>query len=233
MPKISVILPTYCHANSVGYAIQSVLDQTYRDFELIIIDDASVDGTQEILEEFKQKDSRIKVYRNQVNSGCPARNCNEAIKNYATGEYIAFQFDDDYWFSWCLEALIKEAEDVDFLFGQTVYINYDTKIMRGILGDYDFDKEKILLNNRIANNAIMMRRATFLELGGYDETPIVTRVCDWELYIRIYHQGYRTKRIPQLISVCYTSMPGSVGVTFNYDMKQVKEYIRKKIGLDS
>jgi glycosyltransferase involved in cell wall biosynthesis len=229
MAAISVILPTYCHCGSLINAVQSVLDQSYKEFELIMIDDGSTDGTRKILENFRRRDQRVKVYRHESNSGCPARICNQAIKNYATGQYIAFQFDDDYWFTWCLEYLVRKAGNFDFLFGQSVYINYSDKTIRGVLGNYDLTKEKIINSNYIANNAVLIRRRVFLEAGGFDEHPLLTRVCDWELWIRLLFKGYRIHRIPQLLGVCYTGQPGSVGVTFDLDIKRVKEYIRNNL----
>jgi len=59
-PKISVIIPTYNRANSLPRSIKSVLNQTYQDFELIVVDDGSTDSTRELVEEFQKKDSRIK-----------------------------------------------------------------------------------------------------------------------------------------------------------------------------
>jgi len=59
-PTVSVIIPTYNRAHIVGRAIQSVLDQTYQDFELIIVDDRSTDNTKDIIKEFQKKDKRIK-----------------------------------------------------------------------------------------------------------------------------------------------------------------------------
>jgi len=229
MPKVSVILPTYHHCETVGRAVQSVLDQTYRDFELIIIDDGSTDGTSEILNHFKWADDRVTVYRNEQNSGCPARVCNEAVKKYASGEYIAFQFDDDFWFEWCLESLVNGSPGFDFVYGQTVYINFATKRLEGILGNIKIDKSNILERNRLANNAVLIKRSVFLELGGFDESPLIKRVCDWELWTRLVYHDYKINNIPQLISICYAFRPHSVGVLFDFDQKTIKKYIADKL----
>lgn len=92
MPKVSVILPTYNRAHLVGRAIRSVLDQTYRDFELIVVDD-STDNTDEVVKSFN--DPRIRYIR-ELKRGSAAAARNIGIKA-AQGEYIAFQDSDDEW----------------------------------------------------------------------------------------------------------------------------------------
>jgi glycosyltransferase involved in cell wall biosynthesis len=93
MPKVSVIIPAFNADSYITQAIQSVLDQTLRDFELIIIDDASKDETWPIIKQFAEKDSRIRAYRNDVNLGITG-NRNRGLE-LATGQYIAWQDADD------------------------------------------------------------------------------------------------------------------------------------------
>jgi glycosyltransferase involved in cell wall biosynthesis len=95
VPKVSIIIPTYNRANLLSRAIKSVLDQTFQDFELIIVDDGSTDNTKEVIERFQKKDSRIK-YIFQENSGGPSRPNNVGIKN-SNGKYIAILESDDEW----------------------------------------------------------------------------------------------------------------------------------------
>src|SRR5262249_55117741 len=93
MPKVSVIIPTHNRAEFLRSAITSVLKQTFQDFEIVIIDDASKDHTREVIANFN--DTRIKVIYNQVNKGdAGARNIGVMNSNC---EYIAFLDDDDEW----------------------------------------------------------------------------------------------------------------------------------------
>lgn len=85
-PKVSVILTSYNHGKYLGEAIESTLNQTFQDFELIIRDDASSDDSWHIISEYR--DIRIKAFRNKVNRG-PVFGVNKAISEIATGEYIA------------------------------------------------------------------------------------------------------------------------------------------------
>jgi len=86
MPKVSVIIPNYNHARFLEQRIQSILNQTYQDFEILYLDDASTDDSNEVFAQFKD-DRRIRSILNQTNSGSPFKQWNRGIKA-ATGDYI-------------------------------------------------------------------------------------------------------------------------------------------------
>jgi len=90
---ISVIMPVYNRAEFIGEAIQSILSQTYKNFELIIIDDASTDNTLKVISEFTDDDDRILLLKNKKNEGVAATR-NRGIE-IAKGEFIAFMDSDD------------------------------------------------------------------------------------------------------------------------------------------
>lgn len=92
-PTVSVILPTYNRRGLIARSIRSVLQQTYRDFELIVVDDGSTDGTAAVLRKFR--DRRMRVFRLRRNKGAGAAR-NTGIRR-AKGDYIAFQDSDDEW----------------------------------------------------------------------------------------------------------------------------------------
>lgn len=94
MGKVSVIVPVYNAENYVGEAIESVLNQTYRDFELILIDDRSADRSREICEAYRKKDHRIVVLENTSQSHGPGPTRNIGL-DHATGEYLLFLDSDD------------------------------------------------------------------------------------------------------------------------------------------
>jgi glycosyltransferase involved in cell wall biosynthesis len=110
-PKISVIVPTYNRSELLPRAINSILNQTFKDFELIIVDDGSTDNTKKIIEKYSENDSRIK-YIYQENSGGPPRPKNTGIK-IAKGNYIAFLDSDDEWLPSKLEEQIKKYIEND------------------------------------------------------------------------------------------------------------------------
>lgn len=108
MPLVSVIMPSYNHEKFISEAIESVLGQTFEDFELIIIDDASIDQSPQIIQEFSPKDNRIKKIFHKENLGI-AKTLNDGVKN-SIGKYIALIASDDLWVSEKLEKQIKILE---------------------------------------------------------------------------------------------------------------------------
>lgn len=101
-------MPSYNHEKFIFETIESILGQTFQDFELIIIDDKSTDGSRQIIEEFAQKDNRIKRIFHKKNLGI-AKTINEGVRN-STGNYVALIASDDVWVSEKLEKQIKILE---------------------------------------------------------------------------------------------------------------------------
>ena len=93
LPKISLIMSVYNGEDYLAEAIESVLNQTFRDFELIVINDCSTDSTPEILNGFQERDNRVKVHTNEVNLRLPS-SLNKAI-SLAKGKYVARMDADD------------------------------------------------------------------------------------------------------------------------------------------
>ena len=128
-PLVSVILPTHNRAHLLPRSINSVLNQTYRNLELIIIDDASKDETKLLLENLIQKDDRIKYIKNKHNLGAPLSR-NKGIK-LAKGRYIAFQDSDDEWLPTKIEKQINvfmSNKDVDAVYCGITYCKENDKL---------------------------------------------------------------------------------------------------------
>ncbi len=107
-PLVSVLIASYNGNKFIAEAIESVLNQTYSNFEIIISDDCSTDNTVEIVKLFASKDTRIKVYVNNVNLG-DYPNRNKAV-GYASGEYIKYLDHDDIMYKHCLEIMVDAME---------------------------------------------------------------------------------------------------------------------------
>ena len=189
-PRISVIIPTYNRQKLLARAIESVLNQTFKDFELFIVDDGSTDNTKEVVREFQKRDSRIK-YIWQENSGAPARPKNTGIKN-AKGNYIAFLDDDDEWLSEKLEKQLELFEglesDLGFVGCNILVINESNK---KIWREYKIPRyssqiffEELLEGNFIlTSSSIMIKKEVLDKIGLFDEN--LKFGDDWDLWLRI------------------------------------------------
>lgn len=186
-PKVSVIMPVFNGSRFVGEAIESILNQTFKNFELIIIDDCSTDNSVSIINAYK--DTRIKIIQNNVNIGSTASR-NKGLVN-SQGEYIAILDCDD------IALSIRLEEEVNFLDKNPDFgvVGGWTKIMNenGVENGYswknDLPPEKIpsilLFKNYITHSSSMIRREAMLP--DFYKTNSITAgtVEDYELWIRI------------------------------------------------
>ena len=122
-PLISIITPNYNCSRFIAETIESVLAQTYTNWEMIIVDDCSTDNSYEIALNYSKKDSRIKVYKNENNSGA-AFSRNKAIE-IAKGEYIAFLDSDDLWSLDKLEKQLRFMQENNYFFTYTNFEHID------------------------------------------------------------------------------------------------------------
>lgn len=121
---VSIIMPSYNTANFISESIESVMAQTYKNWELIIVDDCSTDNTDDVVKSYLN-DSRIIYIKNPKNCGA-AVSRNLALRE-AKGKWIAFLDSDDFWMEGKLEKQISFMEDNDYHFSYTDYIEIDAK----------------------------------------------------------------------------------------------------------
>lgn len=188
---ISVVIPTYNASNSIETAIDSVLNQTYQNFEIIIIDDLSKDDTWNKLLKIKNKDSRIFIFQNEKNSKS-AFTRNQAIDK-AKGEYIALLDDDDYWDSNKLEKqleFLESNEDIDFV-GTNAFI-WDRKGTYGEIRKPMYpNKNDLVKTSPFVNPSVMFRKKTIQAVGGYRVSSETVRGQDYDLFLRMYVEGMK------------------------------------------
>lgn len=168
VPTVSVIIPTYNRAHLVAQAIRSVLDQIFPDFEIIVVDDASADGTEKVVKGFG--DSRIHYLRHEQNRGAPwSRNSGAEM---ARGEYLAFLDSDDIWYSEMLERQLTVLLSLPPAVGMTCcsMIRREGEshtILRPGRRDLTFD-ENLMYGNGICTSSFVVRKAAFQAVGGFD-----------------------------------------------------------------
>ena len=209
MEKVSVIIPTYNRADKLYGSIQSVLDQTYIDLNLIIVDDASTDDTERVVSEIN--DERILYYKLEKNVGAAgARNTGVKLSD---SELIAFHDSDDKWLPDKLEKQVKYLTDhpsFDMVYGKIRFIAGDEVFTRpdetinGELEGYIYPW--LLARNTIGTPAILVRRNCFEEAGGFDDT--LRCLEDWEFIVR-FAKSHRIGYIDDILVDSYDSA-GSV-----------------------
>lgn len=226
-PVVSIVTPTYCRMKEglLKRCIESVQAQTYTDYEHIIIDDGSSDGSQDLILEYAKEDDRIVYVRHDQNSGLPAIRTNEGIL-LARGEYIAFAFDDNVLKPEFLETLLDGIKESGADIEHSV-AELPTNAKDSILfGTQQVSKEKMLLCNQIANGSVLCRKDVFEKIGLYDPHLCVKRVCDWDLWIRALEFGLKLHGIDKVLHIEYgVASENSLGNTVYLDFKISAAYI--------
>lgn len=197
-PPISVIIPTYNGAPYLREALESIANQTFRDFEVIIIDDVSTDSTVEIAREYAAKDSRLRVYQNENNLGF-AGNRNKAV-TLARGQYIAWLDQDDIALPERLELqykLLESDERLGIVGGAMAVFNEkgQVRVRHYPAGDKEIRK-MIFRFSPVALPACMMRKSVFLEMGGYSLRWSPAGDLDMTFKIGLTH---RLGNVPQVV----------------------------------
>ncbi|MDK9737700.1 glycosyltransferase family 2 protein [Vibrio sp. D404a] len=147
-PLVSVVMPAYNSAQSILASVYSVLNQTYQNIELIIVDDCSTDGTLDVLESIV--DPRVKVYKLITNSGSPAAPRNKALE-LATGQYISFLDSDDLWKPEKVQRQLAFMQESGSLFACTAYRVIDS---RGVQVASYSPPEKVGYKQLLSNNSV-------------------------------------------------------------------------------
>lgn len=185
MPTVSAIITTFNRKQFLGLAIGSVLAQTYANFELLILDNSSSDGTEQLVAEFP--DARIRYIRHPEMNIAQQRNLG---LGEAQGEYVAFLDDDDEWLPRKLELQLgvfaQGSERLALVYGGLVWVD---PVGRE-LGGFKPNLRGRVLNGLLAQNPFtgsasnpMMRASALKAISGYDNR--ITTGEDWELYLRL------------------------------------------------
>ena len=199
MPRVSVVIPTFNCERFIGRTVGSALRQTYRDFEIIVVDDGSTDGTQAVLAEYGEALHYIK----QANQGASA--ARNAALSRATGEYIAYLDADDLWHP---EKLAHQVEYLDaypscgFVHTEVAVIDEQDSVLYA-----RFNKETgrtvpqgkclrdILQRSHIQTLTVLERRSAFDRAGEFDlRLPVAQDYLHW---IQVALQGYEVGYLPE------------------------------------
>jgi len=208
-PLVSVIIPSYNHEKFLKERIDSVLNQTFQDFELIILDDLSPDNSREIIESYRAHPKVSQIIYNEKNSGSTFFQWNKAVLSLAKGEFIWIAESDDVADPKFLEALVpmlQQHSEVVLAYSQSAKMDSEGKITGSwsewtqdlVEGNYFNDSfqmngqeytEKFLIHkNTIPNaSAVLFRRKTYAEIGG--AVVDMKTNGDWDLWLKFLLLG--------------------------------------------
>jgi len=186
-PTVSVIIPTYNRAHLIGKAIKSILNQTFQDFEIIVIDDGSTDNTEETVKNFNN--FKIRYIRHTNNRGVSvARNTGIRVSR---GKYIALLDSDDEWLPEKLEKQIKtfksESPEVGIVYSNVLHIDESGKNMHKLTNPKKVEGhiyEDLLGGNYVGTSStLLIKKECFNRVGLFDD--LLKAENDWDMWIRI------------------------------------------------
>lgn len=191
--KVSVIMPTWNRALIIERAIDSVISQSYTNFELIISDDGSTDNTEEIVHGYSSSDNRI-IYIKNDHAGV-SRTRNSGLQN-STGQLIAYLDSDNVWADHFLLLMVNtfvDNPDTNTLYCALKRVT-DISPVKEFISFRHYDRKYLLSRNYIDMNIFMHRRHLFDDFGGFNESINVLE--DWDLIVRY------TKHNPPYVLEC-------------------------------
>ncbi len=230
-PLVSIITPAYNAEKMIGETIESVQSQTYDNWEMIVVDDGSQDGTTAVIEQISRQDGRIKLIRQQNAGVASARN--RAIES-ASGELIAFLDADDLWKP---EKLAKQVavfqkdrrKEIGLVYTEKCCFGNDISECRpchSVSYSYiESDYHRLLIFNFIATLTVMVRRDVLRKTGVFDDAFFGTE--DWDLWLRIAEKSC-LKKIDEDLAM-YRIHPAGISQNPERKIREVYKVMQKHL----
>lgn len=205
-PLVSIITPSYNSTKFIPATIESVLAQTYQNWEMLIVDDCSKDESRKVIREYTVKDDRIKLIELTENSGAAVAR-NTAIKA-AKGKYVAFLDSDDLWVPTKLEKQIEFMEINDYAF---TYSKYQLMDVDGNILDKVIDVPRNIDYNGLLSNTIIgcLTAVVNVEKTGPIEMPNIRTRQDLATWLSILKRGHKAHGYQEVLAY-YRLVPGSI-----------------------
>ncbi len=233
-PKVSVVMALYNVEEYLEKSVNSILNQTYKNIEIIMCDDCSKDGTLKLAKKLAKQDSRIKVLENKENlkSGKTRNRCIED----ATGKYIAIQDADDY------SDLTRIEKQVNFLEENKEYDFVSSGIYRfdenGIWGEYHSWSEKpinkdFLWGLPFVHAATMFTKESLNKINNYQISKDTIRTEDFDLFLRLYIEGFKGYNLKECLYFVNENIDSYMRRKYRYRIDEAKMRFNayKKLGL--
>lgn len=196
MPKVSVIIPNYNHAIFLKERIDSILNQTYQDFELIILDDCSTDNSIEVIEKYRSNPKLTEILYNEKNSGSTFKQWQKGFE-IAKGEYIWIAESDDYCEPTFLDNLIKGFDNQNCVLaycqslmfrGNKIVWKLESNYLQSFVNGKEFVKDNMLEGNTIFNASMVVFKKSLLNKISPNYTKF-TFCGDWLFWIEFAKLG--------------------------------------------
>lgn len=199
-PRITIIIPTFNRASLLPEALKSALCQTFEDFELLVLDDASTDQTHEAVSPFL-RDPRVRFIKHPENIGI-TENRNYGL-SIAKGEYIAMLDSDDVWLDEC--KLKRQIELMDTHLDCGIVGTFVKKMNKdgAIIGDISYKaadssiRRNMMLRNQFTQSSVLIRKSALDKVGWYDTNIPIWE--DYELWLRIGTE-FKLRNIPEFLT---------------------------------
>lgn len=223
-PLVSIIMGTYNCENTIRKSIESILAQSYTDWEFIICDDASTDRTYEICREYGDRDRRFRIVKNKRNRKLAAA-LNRCL-GIAKGTYIARMDADDISLPVRLEREVDFLEshaDIDAVGCCSYVFDGESVITRRMYPEHP-EKQDLLLGPPYLHPAICVRKQVYENLNGYVSDKYTARAEDLELWFRFYEKGYAGYNLQEFLYVYRETMDDYKKRTLKAGMQTAKVF---------
>ena len=189
-PLVSVLMPNYNCEKYINEAIESILKQTYKNFEFIIIDDSSTDNSWEIIKKYSKKDKRIKCFRNEKNLQIVKTRNKLFEKVSKNSKYLAIMDSDDISHKDRLKKQVhflekKENKNVGVVGTNLIFINENSKEIGKREYKKEITKKDILIKSPIAQPSCMIRKEVIKKVGNYKKDKYDV-AKDFDLWVRVF-----------------------------------------------
>ena len=221
--KISIIMSTFNSESFVKNSIDSLLLQTYKDYEILILDDNSTDSTYDILKDYERDNSSVKIFKNDQNIGL-TKSLNILISK-STGTLIARQDDDDISSENRLQTQINVMKKYNLDFCTTRAITAPEKKIRPKFTIYFPKKFIIKYKNPFVHGSLLIKKSVLEKLGGYDENFYYAQ--DYKLMFDLLNKNYSCKIINEVLYTLNTK--NNISELKKTEQKYYEDCVRKSI----
>ena len=240
---ISVVIPVFNAQEYIENTVDSVINQEYKNWELIIIDDCSTDDSLSIVETKYKSNKKIEIIKLERNSGGPAKPRNIGIKN-SNGDFIAFLDQDDIWDNGKLRICCNSiCDNVDFIYHDMMRVvaENDYSVKQKILPSRQLEQpvliDLLINDNAILNSSAMVRRSLLVKIGDINESKKIIASEDYNTWLRIAKITDNFLYIPKVLGSYFVHSSGASNKDMYssviYATKEFMTYItprqRKKI----